>query len=131
MKHSQRNLTYERHPIAGARLAYDAAPTGLTRKPATSTTPSASPKPATPRKPAVDSPSRQENLQALLDFLSANLPADLYGQVEEHLMSSVYGSQEPETSYRPAADRRRIAGDSAGDQSFFARFPSARKIGAV
>jgi hypothetical protein len=122
MKHSQRNLTYERHPIAGARLAFDAAPTALARKPEAPA--------STPRKPAVDGPSRQENLQALLDFLSANLPADLYGQVEEHLMSSVYGSQERDTAYAPAADRRpKIAGDAAGASDFTSRFPGAKRIG--
>ncbi|AZG76330.1 hypothetical protein [Methylocystis rosea] len=83
-----------------------------------------------PKKPRVDGPSRQENLQALLDFLSANLPADLYGQVEEHLMSSVYGSQERDTAYAPAADRRpKIAGDAAGASDFASRFPSSRRIG--
>jgi hypothetical protein len=133
---SKRTLTYERHPIAGGRLAFDAAPSALARKPATSTTPSArpsvSPKTAAPRKPAVDSPSRQESLQAILDFLSGALPSDLFSAVQAELERYVHGSQEPETAYRPAADRRpRVAADSAGDQSFFARFPSARGIRSV
>jgi hypothetical protein len=132
MKHSQRTLTYERHPIAGARFAMDAAPSALAGKPATSTTPSASPKPAAPRKPAVDSPSRQEGLQAILDFLAGALPSDLFAEVEAALGQYVHGSQEPETPRQPAADRLpRFAADASGESSFFSRFPSACKIGAV
>jgi hypothetical protein len=44
-------------------------------------------------------------------------------------MSSVYGSQEPETPRPPAADRRRIAGDAAGASDFTSRFPGAKRIG--
>lgn len=121
----QRTLTYERHAIAGARFAMDAAPTALARKPA-------APASAPAKKPAVDSPSRQENLQALLDFLAGALPPDLFAEVETALGQYVHGSQEPETPRQPAADRRpRVAADSANDQSFFSRFPSARGIGAV
>ncbi|AZG75908.1 hypothetical protein [Methylocystis rosea] len=131
MKHSSR-LTYERHPIAGARLAYDAAPSALARKPATSTKPSASPSPSVARKPAVDSPSRQENLQAILDFLSGALPPALFAEVETALGQYVNGFQEPETPRQPAADRRpRVAADSAGMGDFFARFPAARGIRSV
>lgn len=91
----------------------------------------AAPANAPAKKPAVDGPSRQEGLQAILDFLSGALPSDLFAEVQAALEQYVHGSQERDTAYAPAADRRRLAGDSAGDQSFFARFPSARKIGAV
>ncbi|PPD09758.1 MAG: hypothetical protein CTY36_02740 [Methylocystis sp.] len=113
-------------------MAFDAAPTGLTRRPATSTTPSASPKPTAPRKPAVDGPSRQDGLQAILDFLAGALPSDLFAEVETALEQYVHGSEEPETPRQPAADRRpRFAADASGESSFFERFPAAKKIGAA
>ncbi|PPD25006.1 MAG: hypothetical protein CTY30_00875 [Methylocystis sp.] len=111
-------------------IAMDAAPAGLARK---STAPASAParKPTTPPKPAADAPSREESLQGLLAFLAEHLPDEVYQRVEEELRRSVLGSSE-EASYRPAADRRpKIAGDSASDGSFFSRFPSARRIGAV
>jgi hypothetical protein len=133
MKHSPR-FAYERHPIAGGRLAMDATPSALARKPsapanapakpATSTAPSA-------KKPTADG-SRQENLQAILDFLSGALPSDLFSAVEAELGRYVHGSQEPETSYRSAADRRpRVAADSGSMEGFYGRFPAARRIGAA
>jgi|GEM_PF-4534622 len=115
--------------VPSPTMAFDAAPTGLTRKPATSTTPSASPKPTAPRKPAVDGPSRQDSLRALMDFLSANLPANLFAQVEAELMERF--AEEPEPSPQAADRRPKIAGDSAGMAGFFERFPAAKKIGAA
>jgi hypothetical protein len=115
--------------------AYDSV-TGLTpRKPAATASapakPATSTAPAAPKKPTADGPSRQESLQAILDFLAGALPPDLFAEVETALGQYVHGSQEPETPRQPAADRRRLAGDSAGMAGFFERFPSARKIGAV
>jgi hypothetical protein len=119
-------------------IAMDAAPAGFAprkpsapasapaRKPMASTTPSASPRPAAPKKPAADSPSRQDSLRALMDFLSANLSANLFSQVEAELMERF--AEEPEPSPQ-AADRRRYAADAGGEGGFLARFPSARKIG--
>lgn len=123
-------------------IAMDAAPAGLAprkpvtpapaRKPMTAPAPSASPKPAAPKKPAVDSPSRQEGLQAILDFLAGALPSDLFAEVEAALGQYVHGSQEPETPRQSVADRRpRFAADASGESSFFARFPAAKKIGAA
>lgn len=133
-------LCYERHPLRTG-LAFDSAPSALSRKPAapasvpakpaTSTTTSASPKPSTLRKPAADV-SRQEGLQAILDFLSGALPPRLFAEVEAELGRYVHGSQEPETAYRPAADRRpRVAADSGSMEGFYGRFPAARRIGAA
>jgi hypothetical protein len=128
-------LCYERHPLRTG-LAFDSAPAALSRKPAAPVSvpakPSVSPKPAAPRKPAVDSPSRQESLQAILDFLSGALPSALFSEVETALEQYVSGSQEPETAYRPAADRRpRVAADSGSMEGFYGRFPAARRIGAA
>lgn len=116
--------------IGGLTSRKPTAPaSGPARKPMTSPAPSASPRPSMPKKPAADAPSRQENLQALLDFLSANLPSDLFSQVETELMERF--AEEPETSPQAAA-RRRVAADSAStDKSFFTRFPAAKKIGTA
>jgi hypothetical protein len=125
-------LCYERHPL---RIAMDAAPASLARNPATPASvpakPATSPKPAAPKKPAVDSPSRQEGLQAILDFLSGALPPRLFAEVEAELGRYVHGSQDPsQMSSPPATDRRpRFAGDSASASDFSRRFPSARRIG--
>lgn len=113
--------------------AYDAIGGLTSRKPTAPASgpakPSVSPKTAAPRKPATDAPSRQESLQAILDFLSGALPPDLFAEVETALGQYVHGSQEPETPRQPAADRRRLAGDSVSAKDFASRFPSARKIG--
>jgi len=127
-------LCYERHPLP-TRLAFDSAPASIApRKPVAPASvpakPATSPKPAAPKKPAADSPSRQEGLQAILDFLAGALPPALFAEVEAELGRYVHGSQEPDTAYRPAADRRpRLAGDSASAKDFASRFPSARRIG--
>jgi hypothetical protein len=123
-------------------IAMDAAPAGFAprkpsapasapaRKPMASTTPSASPRPAAPKKPAADSPSRQEGLQAILDFLAGHLEDETFLAVEQQLKRSVLGSGSGGgTAYAPAADRRpRLAGDASGERGFFARFPNARRI---
>lgn len=82
-----------------------------------------------PKKAAVDSPTREQGLQAILEFLAGHLSDELYPVVEEELKRSVLGSGGG-TAYAPAADRRpRVAADAAGASDFARRFPGARRIG--
>jgi hypothetical protein len=136
-------------PVLPIRLAMDAAPAGLARrptspasaparKPMTSPAPSASPKASAPKKPGLDGPSKEAAVETILEFLAGHLEDETFASVEQQLKRSFLGSGAGSESgagsaYRPAADRRpRVAADSASsDKSFFARFPGAKKIGAA
>jgi hypothetical protein len=133
-------------PRIPLRIAFDAAPAGIARrptsassaparKPMTSPAPSAAPKPSTPKKPGLDGQSKEAAVLTILDFLSGHLEDETFIAVEQQLKRSFLGSGAGSESgagsaYRPAADRRpRVAADSGGEGGFLARFPSARKIG--
>jgi hypothetical protein len=124
-----RTIAMDASPVALAPRRPTAPASAPARKPMASTTPSASPRPAAPKK-ATDSPSRQEGLQAILDFLAGHLEDETFLAVEQQLKRSVLGSGSGGgTAYAPAADRRpRLAGDASGERGFFARFPNARRI---
>jgi hypothetical protein len=123
--------------VGGLTSRRPAAPaSGPARKPATSTAPSVSPTGA-PKKPGLDGPSKEAAVQTILDFLVGHLEDETFLAVEQQLKRSFLGSGAGSesgagTAYGPAADRRpRVAADSGSERSFFARFPSAKKIGAA
>lgn len=113
-----------------------AAASAPAKKPMTLPQSSASPKPSAPKKPAADGPTKETALTTILDFLVDHLDDETFLAVEQQLKRSFVESGGGSgvgagTTNRAAADRRRVAADSAGMGGFFDRFPSARKIGAV
>jgi hypothetical protein len=135
-------------PRIPLRIAFDAAPAGIARrptapasapakKPMTAPATSAAPKASAPKKPGLDGQSKEAAVQTILDFLVGHLEDETFLAVEQQLKRSFLGSGAGSesgagTAYRPAADRRpRVAADSGSERSFFARFPSAKKIGAA
>lgn len=65
-------------------------------------------------------------LKGILEFLVGHLSDKLYPVVEEELRRTVLGTT---GAPQPAADRRRIAGDSAGASDFAVHFRGAQRIG--
>jgi hypothetical protein len=72
-----------------------------------------------------------EAYEMMTNFLMRVLDSDTYREVERQLgeLLDQQEAAQPTAPTAGAADRRRVATDSAGERSFLSRFPSARKIG--